>query len=57
MDIVITIDDPKTYTRPWTVTQPLVYQPDDELIEYICDENNRYFLIVPDAAPPGRPKR
>jgi hypothetical protein len=56
MDIEITIDDPKTYTRPWKVTQPLVYQPDDELIEYICDENNRYFLLVPDAAPPGRPK-
>jgi len=57
MDIDITIDDPKTYTRPWKVTQPLVYQPDDELIEYICDENNRYFLIVPSAEPPGRPKR
>jgi len=56
MDIEITIDDPKTYTRPWKVTQPLLYQPDDELIEYICDENNRYFLIVPDAAPPGRPQ-
>jgi hypothetical protein len=56
MDIEITIDDPKAYTRPFTVTQPLVYQPDDELIEYICDENNRYFLLVPDAAPPGRPK-
>jgi len=57
MDIEITIDDPKTYTRPWKVTQPLVYQPDDELIEYICDENNRYFLLVPSAEPPGRPKR
>ena len=57
MDIEITIDDPKTYTRPWKVTQPLVYQPDDELIEYICDENNRYFLLVPSAAPPGRPTR
>jgi hypothetical protein len=57
MDIEITIDDPKTYTRPWKVTQPLVYQPDDELIEYICDENNRYFLIVPSAEPPGRPKK
>jgi hypothetical protein len=57
MDIEITVDDPKAYTRPWKVTQPLVYQADDELIEYICDENNRYFLLVPDAAPPGRPKR
>jgi hypothetical protein len=57
MDIEVTVDDPKAYTRPWTVTQPLVYQPDDELIEYICDENNRYFLLVPDAAPPGRPQK
>ena len=54
IDIEITIDDPKTYTRPWKVTQPLEFQADNELIEYICDENNRYFTIVPDAAPPGR---
>ena len=54
MDIEITIDDPKTYTRPWNVTQPLDFQADNELIEYICDENNTYFSLVPDAAPPGR---
>lgn len=41
MDLEITIDDPKAYTRPWTVTENPVYQPDDELIEYICEENNR----------------
>jgi hypothetical protein len=57
MDVEVTIDDPKAYTRPWKVTQPLVYQADDELIEYICDETNRYFLIVPNAAPPGRPAK
>jgi hypothetical protein len=55
MDIEITINDPKTYTRPWTVTQTLQYQADDELIEYICNENNKYFDVVKDAAPPGRP--
>ena len=53
MDIEITIDDPKAYTRPWNVTQSLDFQADNEIIEYICDENNRYFTIVPDAAPPG----
>jgi len=37
----VTIDDPKTYTKPWTVTLPLVYQPDSELIEYMCTENNK----------------
>src|SRR5437667_8879627 len=43
MDVVITIDDPKAYTKPWTVTLPLTLRADDELMEYICDENNRYF--------------
>jgi hypothetical protein len=55
MDIEITIDDPKAYTRPWSVTQTLDFQADNELIEYICNENNRYFTLVPSAAPPGRP--
>ena len=41
MDIEITIDDPKAYTRPWTVTLPLRLLPDTELLEYICDENNK----------------
>jgi hypothetical protein len=47
MDIEITIDDPKTYTKPWTVTQPLAFQADTELLEYICNENNKYFEIIP----------
>ena len=46
MDIEVTIDDPKAYTRPWTVTQPLALVPDSELLEYICNENNKYFEIV-----------
>jgi hypothetical protein len=47
MDVQITIDDPKTYTRPWSITLPLTLQADDELMEYICNENNRYFDIIP----------
>jgi hypothetical protein len=47
MDIEVTIDDPKAYTQPWVVTQRLAYQADDELIEYICNENNKYFELVP----------
>jgi len=43
MDVVITIDDAKAYTKPWTVTLPLTFRADDELMEYICNENNRYF--------------
>jgi hypothetical protein len=39
MDIEITIDDPKAYTKPIRYVQPQVLQPDNELIEYICNEN------------------
>jgi hypothetical protein len=46
MDIEITIDDPKAYTRPWDVTLPLILRPDTELLEYICNENNKYFQLV-----------
>ena len=41
MDLQITIDDAKAYTRPWTVTQDVHLLPDTELMEFICNENNR----------------
>jgi hypothetical protein len=41
MDIQITIDDPRAYTQPWTVKQDAHLLPDSELLEFICNENNR----------------
>jgi hypothetical protein len=41
MNVEVTIDDPKAYTKPWTVTLPLVLQPDTEMLEYICPENEK----------------
>ena len=41
MAIEITIDDSKAYTKPWKVTLPLVLSADNELLEYICVENNK----------------
>jgi hypothetical protein len=41
MDIEITMDDPKAYTKPWMVTLPLRLLPDTDLLEYICVENNK----------------
>ena len=41
LDVQVTIDDPKAYTKPWDVTLPLVLQPDTEMIEYMCTENER----------------
>jgi hypothetical protein len=37
----LTVDDPKAYTRPWTVTFNQRLMPDDELIEFICQENEQ----------------
>ena len=39
--IDVTIDDPKAYTKPWNVQLSWTLQPDIELIESICEENNR----------------
>jgi hypothetical protein len=38
--VQITIEDPKAYVKPWTVTQAFQLMADGELIEYICNENN-----------------
>jgi hypothetical protein len=37
----VTIDDPKIFTKPWTVVRKLERKPDWTLGEYICEENNR----------------
>jgi hypothetical protein len=36
MEIDVTIDDPKAYTRPWTVRVQQRLNPDTELMESIC---------------------
>jgi hypothetical protein len=36
-----TIDDPDYYTKPWTVVTTSTWQPGQELMEYICQENNK----------------
>jgi hypothetical protein len=41
LEIDVTIDDPKAYTKPWNVQLSWTLQPDWELIESICEENNR----------------
>lgn len=37
MDISVTIDDPRAYTRPLTYVQRQRLQPETELIEYVCE--------------------
>ena len=49
MDLGITFDDPKAYTRPWTISVEMVLMPDTELLEYVCNENERdvqHFVVT-----------
>jgi hypothetical protein len=41
LEIEVTVDDPKTFTKPWTVKLNQRLMPDTELIEFVCAENNR----------------
>jgi hypothetical protein len=36
-----TYDDAGAYARPWTITLNLELAPDDEILEYFCNENER----------------
>jgi hypothetical protein len=41
MDIELTIDDPKAYTKPWKAKLHPELIPDTELMEFVCSENER----------------
>ena len=41
LDIQITVDDPKTFLHPFTVTEHEHLLPDTGLLEMICSENNK----------------
>jgi hypothetical protein len=42
MEIDITVDDPKAYSSPWTVRVNQRLLPAEELIEFVCLENQRF---------------
>lgn len=37
----VTIDDPGAYTKPWTASNTVYWRPGMELMEYICNENEK----------------
>jgi hypothetical protein len=40
LEIEITVDDSKTFTRPWSFKLQQRLMPDTELIEFVCNEDN-----------------
>ena len=45
LEIQITIDDPKAYTKRWTMTTRFDLMPDTELIENICEDKDTPHLV------------
>jgi hypothetical protein len=41
LEIAITVEDPGAYRKPWTTNKTATLAPDEEILEYICNENNR----------------
>lgn len=41
MDIEVTVDDPKAYTKPWTVTLHQVIALNTDLLDFVCADNEK----------------
>lgn len=46
LEIQVTVDDPKAYTEPWTVTLKQRIVVDTELIDEVCLENEKFAEVV-----------
>src|SRR5207249_10006359 len=47
IDLDLTIEDPKAYSRPWTVKLAgLDLLPDEELIEALCENEKDYSHLI-----------
>jgi hypothetical protein len=46
LEVDLTVDDPKVYTRPWHAKRYLHAMLDTELIEDICNENEKSFMHI-----------
>jgi hypothetical protein len=41
MEVDVTIDDPRSYTRPFSIRYTQTLAPDTDILEYICTENEK----------------
>jgi hypothetical protein len=46
MEVLLTIDDPKTYTRPFTIKLKQRLLPDSDLLESVCTENEKDLIHI-----------
>jgi hypothetical protein len=59
LELAVTIDDPKAYLKPWTVTTLLNLLPDTELVEAFCENHGQTMehrvITPPLPEPPSGP--
>ena len=41
LEVEVTVNDPKAYTEPWTVTLAQKIMVDTDLLEYYCNDNEK----------------
>jgi len=41
LDVEVTFEDPGAYNKAWTVSVPLELFPDTEVLEFVCNENEK----------------
>jgi hypothetical protein len=46
----VTVEDPTTWTKPWTFSMPLTSNPDERIVAYECHEGNRAMANILSAA-------
>jgi hypothetical protein len=54
LTVEVTVDDPKVYTRPWTVKMRQRLEADTELIDEVCLENEKSYQRMQTAQPSSR---
>jgi hypothetical protein len=50
LDWRFTVNDPSTWTKPWTFAMPLTRSTDEDIVEYACHEGNRAMANILSAA-------
>jgi hypothetical protein len=46
LNVDVTIEDPGTFTEPWELHMVWALAPNEELMEYLCNENNQYLKNI-----------
>jgi hypothetical protein len=41
LDVEVTADDPKMYTKPFTIKFTDALLPDTDILEFVCEENEK----------------